>query len=389
MTYYFQEHQWEPYVYNRLNQLIDQFKTSESSNFKTKPYVVFDFDNTSIIGDVEDNLMIYMLDHLLYKMTPEEFEQIIITDIFDMDTNLDEALEHTTPRKLAIDIIQSYTWLWEHYINKDKGERLSLEAIKETGQYKAFQAKLRYYYVNVNGKFTRQAGKPWLTYWFKGYTPEELAILTKDMLKEATNKKAEKHIYSTPKEFLGKAGQISSEFQSGLNYPEELIALYEAFQANGIVTYVVSASPVDVVRTAASEYQFKVPKEQVIGMNYDLDAEGKIKAYMTDGAPITKKNGKTEAIMNLIAPKHENRQPIALFGDSMGDYHMMTELKDVSLNVLFNCLNQDKTKDLKQIAKKQYQSDDANFVVQGRDENAVRLIPNTKTLALGQTELEY
>lgn len=65
MTYYFQEHQWEPYVYNRLNQLIDQFKTSESSNFKTKPYVVFDFDNTSIIGDVEDNLMIYMLDHLL------------------------------------------------------------------------------------------------------------------------------------------------------------------------------------------------------------------------------------------------------------------------------------------------------------------------------------
>ncbi|MGO1931133.1 MAG: hypothetical protein ACTH1A_03130 [Ruoffia tabacinasalis] len=120
MTYYFQEHQWEPYVYNRLNQLIDQFKTSESSSFQAKPYVVFDFDNTSIIGDVEDNLMIYMLDHLLYKMTPEEFEQIIISDIFDMDTNLDEELEHTSPRKLAIDIIQCYTWLWEHYIKKIK-----------------------------------------------------------------------------------------------------------------------------------------------------------------------------------------------------------------------------------------------------------------------------
>lgn len=320
MTQYFQKNQWEPYAYKQLNQLIEQNKTTDDVDNQDKPYVVFDFDNTSIIGDVEDNLMVYMLDHLLYKLTPQELEEVLISDLFDMDTILDNALPHTSPRNLADDIIDSYAWLWHNFINLEVANRLDIGEIRKTAQYRAFQAKLRFYYVHVNGKFTRQAGKPWLTYWFKGYTPNELSSLTKDMLEEALAKRSEKVIYSTPEELIGKTGRISSKFQSGLRYPQEIIDLYKAFQANGIVTYVVSASPIDVVKTAASDYQFNVPINQVIGMNYDLDDEGRIQAYMTKGAPITKKEGKTEAILNHIAPKHKHRQPIALFGDSMGDY---------------------------------------------------------------------
>lgn len=37
MTYYFQEHQWEPYVYNRLNQLIDHLKQVNHQILKRNP----------------------------------------------------------------------------------------------------------------------------------------------------------------------------------------------------------------------------------------------------------------------------------------------------------------------------------------------------------------
>lgn len=389
MAHYFEKNQWEPFAYQRLNELIEAHQSDSQVKLEDKAYVVFDFDNTSIIGDVEDNLMIYMLDNLLYKLNPEQFYEILHNDLFEMDRILVDALQEATLGNLVDDIIEAYTWLWTHYLNEGEASSLTLREVKATLYYQAFQAKLRYYYVLVNGKFTRQAGKPWLTYWFQGYTPEELTELTKDMIAHAREAKAENIVYQSPKELPGKTGVIQSSFQAGLAIPPEMIALYKALQDNGIVTYVVSASPIDVVQTAASDYDFNVPSEQVIGMYYELDDEGRIKAHMKAGYAITKKEGKTETILSRIAPKHNNLQPIALFGDSMGDYHMMTQLQDVTLNVLFNCLNQDQTKELKEKAREQYNHLDANIVVQGRDENTLTFIPDTRSKALGHDTLSY
>lgn len=385
MSKYFAQNNWEPFVYQRLNQLIDQFKSDENVAFEEKSYVVFDFDNTSVIGDIEDNLMVYMLDHLLYKMTPDEFYQVLVCGEFPMEKPLDSNFTDATPQNLATDIRDGYRYLYDHYINAKPAQ--NLDQVKLTDTYKAFQAKLRFYYTQVNGKFTRMAGKPWLTYWFKGYTPQELHQLTADMLEESLAKKPTRHTYSTPVGFEGLAGSVTSSYQSGLVYPQELIDLYSAFQNNGIVTYVVSASPYEVVVTGAADYQLNVPKDQVIGMQYTLDEEGYINSHMAPNSHITKKEGKTSAILEIIAPNHQNRQPIALFGDSMGDFDMMTKLSQVSLNVLFNCLNDDQTKDLKKLAQDQYNQLDAQFVVQGRDENLLQLIPNVGTILLGESQV--
>lgn len=382
MTTYFPQNNWEPFVYQRLNELIDTYQKPQGTPLDQQAYVVFDFDNTSAISDVEDNLMIYMLEHLLYKLSPQDFLLILTTGPFNFDLVLEEGRSNLTPRHLALDIIENYQWLYEHYILK---QTMSLDDVKATDYYRDFQAKLRYYYKAVNKHFTRQAGQAWLTYWFQGYSQTEFIELCRRMLQHALDQPVERHAYTSSQERPGLAGQVESHFVSGLAFPRELRDLYQAFQTHQIATYVVSASPIDLVRTAVLEFGFNLPFDQIIAMCYSINAERQIIAQMEADSYITKQAGKTEAIMNLLAPLHGNAQPLALFGDSMGDYDMMTTLKDVKLNVLFNCLLDDGTSSLVELAQGLYRHSDAQFVVQGRNENTAQLRPSPKSIPLGST----
>ena len=44
-------------------------------------YAVFDFDNTTAFLDIEEAVMIYQLEHLLFAMTPQELKSVIFKDI--------------------------------------------------------------------------------------------------------------------------------------------------------------------------------------------------------------------------------------------------------------------------------------------------------------------
>lgn len=383
MDTFFPQNNWEPFVYQRLNHLIQHYQQAGGTPLADQAYVVFDFDNTSAIADVEDNLMIYMLKQLLYKLTPEQFFTILTTGPFDFDLILEADRPNLTPANLAKDIIENYTWLYEHYI---KAPQLSLEEVKATDFYQDFRAKLRYYYKAVNKHFIREAGQPWLTYWFQGYSQTELINLTREMLDHALVAPIELEVYHSSSQRPGIVGEVVADFTSGLRFPKELRDLYEVFQSHNIATYVVSASPIDVVRTAALEYGFQVPFNQVIAMCYQIDQDRKIMAYMEDNTFITKQAGKTAAIQQLIAPQHQGKQPIALFGDSMGDYDMMMNLQDVKLNVLFNCLLSDDTRSIVELAHGLIHRPDAQFVVQGRDENTGQLRPSNKSIAYGESQ---
>lgn len=379
MTPYFPQNNWEPFVYQRLNHLIDTFRQAQGSPLNQQAYVVFDFDNTSAISDVEDNLMIYMLNYLLYKLSPQDFLLILTSGPFDFDLELEEGRPELTPRHLALDIIENYKWLYDHYI---MNKTLTLSEVKQTDYYQDFQAKLRYYYKAVNKHFTRQAGHPWVTYWFQGYSQTEFIELSRQMLTVASEQPVERHHFTSSEKRPGLAGRVESQFVSGLTFPQELRELYKAFQSHQIAVYVVSASPIDLVRTAVLEFGYNIPFKQIIAMCYGIDQERKIQAQMEAGSFITKQAGKTQAILNLIAPHHGGAQPIALFGDSMGDYDMMMKLKDVKLNVLFNCLLEDETRSIVELALGLYHRPDAQFVLQGRDETIGQLRPSPKSISL-------
>lgn len=73
------QQKWDPFVVQRLNTVIRESASEASVSKQDTEYAVFDFDNTTIMHDIEDHLMMYMIDHLAYKMTPDEFYDVLTT----------------------------------------------------------------------------------------------------------------------------------------------------------------------------------------------------------------------------------------------------------------------------------------------------------------------
>ena len=92
-----------------------------------------------------------------------------------------------------------------------------------------------------------------------------------------------------------------------------------------------------------------------------------------------------------IDPNYDGAGPLMVFGDSAGDWNMMTdwmESGDTQLGVIFNRYR--KTSDPiwqgSTEAAESIGNADARFVLQGRDENHGQLRPSEYSILLGETE---
>lgn len=387
MSIYFPKNNWEPFAFERLNKIIHEHKKTGSTPRREQDFVVFDFDNTSAILDIEDNLMMYMLDNLLYKLTPGQFYSSLTTGPYDYDYQFfpDDRPE-ITPRHLADDIIEAYEWLFRYYIEPADKSRDKLTIVRQSPQFLTFSAKLRMYYNTFNAAFSRIPGENWSTYWFEGYTQREFNDLVSEMVMHALKQPITNRIWTSDPDHPGKTGVIRATFETGLAFPNEMLDLYRAFQANNIATYVISASPIDLVRTTVLNFGYNVPHDQIIGMCYTFDSEGRIQAVTEPDTYITKKRGKVDAIKNLIMPYHDWKEPLAVFGDSTGDYEMMTDFTTTKLAVLINRYMDNATQNIVEQAIAQYGQPDAKFILQGRDENEGQLRPYQSTIPLGHSE---
>ena len=264
-----------------------------------------------------------------------------------------------------------------------------MEEAKKTSYYEEFAAKIRLFYTVINGDFKRKAGYPWMTYLFAQRTSEDLRQLAYQSISYWLQYgKFERVTLTSPAELPSKAGVIVSHYDTGLAFPTELKELYHVLKANDIVVYVISASPVDVVQVAAThpDFGYGLDNEHVIGMYYNKDENGLTQPCMQPGKNITKGPGKTAVITEQLMPKHNEKQPLMLFGDSTGDYDMMVELQDAKLCVLFNRYMNDDTQKLAREAFDTIEVANPRVVLQGRDENKGSLRPSEKTILLGTQE---
>ena len=60
---------WAPATRARIQAVIDE-------NANKGRYVVFDFDNTSVIFDIQEALLVYQIENLIFKIKPEEMQGV-------------------------------------------------------------------------------------------------------------------------------------------------------------------------------------------------------------------------------------------------------------------------------------------------------------------------
>ena len=382
---------WDAYNRGRLEAFIDERgRASDGYDEKCPPYVVFDWDNTSIFLDIEEAVLVYQLENLAFGATPEELERAIRAgvpaDDFAKDYN-NAAGEPVNIAKIAPDIVESYTRLHGQYAGL-KGT-LSLDEVKKDPHYANFTAKMRYLYEAIGDTFDHSVAYPWVTYLFAGMTEADVQKITVATVNWQKTQRIEKVNWTSPASLPGKAGVVSVKWKNGLRVVPEMQDLYRALREAGFDIWVCSASFVDVVREISSnpDFGYGNPADRVLAMELERDVAGRIQPEFRRGYDQTQGKGKTLTIQRFLVSKY-GYGPCFIGGDSEGDQNMMQDFADTKLVLIVNRLRKPGT-DLAKccaLAVEGHGKPDAKFLLQGRDDNTGSFLKSQLHVKLGATE---
>ncbi len=416
---------WNPDVKRGLNDLIINYGKT-SPNYDKNSYVVFDFDNTTAIFDVEEQLIVYQLQSMSFAMDPARLEEVLLTDLSDLNADLGSYgyFAKGTYADFFGDIVAAYKVLWEKYgpFTPAGMSETELKEIHKDPYWQEFATKMRLSYDLVCDVEEREVAYPWIVYWFSDMTEDELYQMSKRSYGTFGKVETSEVTWTSPAEIKSNIGQVSVKWTSGVSVSENLKELWRAFNANGIDVWVCSASATDAIRGAVDTNGLHEYCKGVVAMTMKLDDKGryqpgydyetglgyyclpngewkKMTRYektQTEGA------GKSVSVINAIAPEYGNAGPLAGFGDSSGDFNFCTEFKSLKLAVTFNRANRKLTDGGAMLAAmalyekevlgydslaKANAAGDVYFLLQGRDENGARsLRPSSATLRVGKTE---
>ena len=320
------EGRWNPKNREVLEKLIEKYRNTNS-------YAVFDWDNTSIQGDTQQNLFIYQIENLKYKLSPEKFNEVIrknvpTTDFYERFKNSEGEVLNVT--KLANDIYKSYIFLYENYISTKK---ISLEEIRKTEEFKDFRAKMHYLHNALPSNFSSKIACLWEFYLLSGMTRTEV----KDLAKESNDAKLGESlgdvIVESSRVLTGEAGIVRGIYDNGLRVRSEMANLYHELKRNGIDVYVISASMQELIEVFATDksYGYNLDEDKIYAMRLKISVDDVLIDEFNEDYAFTQKEGKSETIERFIRDKYEGKGPILVGGDALGDESMLTKFKDTEV----------------------------------------------------------
>lgn len=377
MKTYIKRLNWEESLYIAINKLIGKHgKDNKAYNLAKKPFAVFDWDNTSIIGDVEEALLYYMVRNVSFKMNPVEFYDLIRKNVDKKD--YPKEFNNIANQRVNIDLIsqdikRAYEKLYEN-LDTFEGEK-GLEEVQGTDYYQEFVSKMLYRY--RASSFDKNAEDPycWMSFLLKNYKTEEVYNLCEKAYASMTKEKIRVEEFISP-EIKSAAGRISIKYFVGIRSLDEMVDLYQSLEENGIDCYIVSASFIDIVRAFATDpsNNYKMKGEKVLGLRLMKDDEGKILPKFDKDFPISIREGKVQTINKLIK-NDRNYGPIMVGGDSDGDFAMLKEFEDTDISLIIHRTNSGLIDDLR---KKAWDSS-TRYYSQGRNLLEASFIPSKKS----------
>lgn len=412
---------WDTFVKASLNRLMNKYGSVHNGG---NPYVVFDFDNTCSIFDIEEQLAIYQLQVMAFAIAPDKLKDVLSTQLSDMDKDLsDLGYGKGSYNDWIADITSVYTKLYETY-GPFTAAGLDEEAqneIQKDDNWKEFATKMRAMYDLVYDNESASVAYPWVLYWFTGMTEDEvydLAYASHSKYKAVVTTKVS---WESPESIESKVGVVKYDWTSGTQVSENIKELWQALRKSGIDVWVCSASATSPIRAAIDVWGLHEYCNGVLAMTNKIGEDGKYineydyesgspytalqnDVWEKDTAYVTKAQtqgvGKVTAINNSLYLKY-GHGPIAGFMDSTGDFNFCTEYSTLKLVCCFNRASRKVTDGGGLIAEvavyekdtlgydfdKADENGDTLYVLQGRDENGMRTLRNSnKTLVLGSTE---
>lgn len=411
---------WAPDVKKALNDLLATCGAG-SPSYDKNAYAVFDFDNTTAIFDVEEQLIVYQLETMAFAIEPGALKEILLTGLSDPDADLSSyGYMSGSYDDLFNDIVDAYSQLWSKYgpftpqgVSSDVLTELHADPL-----WLEFAAKMRLSYDLVCDVEDNSVGYPWIIYWFSGMTEREVYAMARRSCEKYGETETSRILWESPKEIESRAGQVRVEWTSGVSVSANMKELWKALRANGIDVWVCSASATDAILAAIDAWGMHDDCNGVLAMTVALDEQGRYRNaydyetgfgyYSLPGGEWkkmtrpektqTEGEGKVVAVVNAVAPEYGGQGPIAGFMDSSGDFNFCTEFKSLKLAVCFNRATRKPTCGGGLVAAialyerdvlgydlaKANAAGDVLYLLQGRDENRFRSFrPSSATMRVG------
>lgn len=267
---------WTSEVYSTL------CKTIESA--PEDSYAVFDFDYTTIVGDISISLMEYMADNLSFAFSAQDAFAAFTYCIPDLDKPLEGV--GRSAGEIGREMTFDYEWL-----KRSGGD------YRNTLQWRRLKEDLMTLNEGIENTFDYGTWCLWMPGLLKGLDATQISALTKK--------------------------SVNYWLQEGsMVIPKESVDLIRALRRKGVQVYVCSASLEVIVEALACDpvYGLDFSEDEVFGIRL---TDGPDPVFDPTYDP-TFLEGKVKCIERYMRPSHGGKDPILVAGDSTGDLAMLT-----------------------------------------------------------------
>ncbi len=359
---------WNPALARAIDRLIADFGAAGPGyDLADKPLAVFDFDNTTIYGDIGEQVFRRQVDNLIIRMNPEQFAAYMPVKPRGVEF-FDKIYSDIPIARVSADAIDAFEKLYLMY----EGFRgnLSLEQVAQSDAYKEFRAKMCVMYNGLNATMSigRDMAYLWSIQLVAGLTPAQVAALARETWAYELGRPIGEETLQSPGNIQSKCGPLSVSMKTGIRPFGAMQKLYARLRGAGFDVYIVTATQDIIVEAVVTDpvSGYGIEAGHVLGVPLEI-VDG---VFTTNIAPgcghgVTYGEGKVKAIRERIS-----REPLFVGGDSDNDIEMLTSFEKTQLRMIVD-------RGLHEIMKDLYAKcarGEDGFYLQHRDEKTGRFL---------------
>ena len=381
-----EELKWHPPIREAIQALANAHgHYSEHYNPTSRPYVVMDWSNMAVVGDVQQMLFLYMLEHFCFLMPAQKFRALIHVHTSSAPlptpfTNM--AGQPVSFNNLVADLVEDYRALAAGYGHIP--HPIPREELQDDPALLAFRARMAFCHQAVSALHGPDAAQQWIIRLLAEQTQTDVIALSRAANEWGLGAGITTQRWVCPSARAGKAGPVQADITQMLRLTPEVGNLLQILQEHGIDPIICSSALEDVVALFATsaEYGYNLRHEHVFGARLAMH-KGVMEATEAPHYPFPSGAGKT-ALIRTHFQERRKQPPLMIFAGEASSADLLKAFPDTALCCLINRTQPEEMAGfLREAAAPPKAGSPRKFYLQGRDENTGEWRPHASSLPLG------
>jgi len=360
--------EWNPALAGDIDGLIADYGAANPSyDSANKPVAVFDFDNTTIFGDIGEQVFRRQVDKLIFRYTPDQFAAHMPDAPRGIEF-FDHLYVDCPISRISADVSDNYEKLYAMYEGL-RGDQ-PLHKVENTDEYHEFRAKICALYDGLNAtmRIGRDFAYLWSVQMVAGLNPEQVRKLALDTWAYELRQPLGTETLRSPENLSSKSGALSVTMKTGIRPFAAMQRLFANLRGAGFDVFVVTATQDLVVEAIVVDplSGYGVEPGRVVGVPLEI-----VDGLFTKNLDPRYRHGVTYGPGKVLAIKERiGRAPIFVGGDSDNDIEMLTNFPETRLRMV---VDRGMDEIMKDIYGKCARGEDG-FYLQKRDEKTGQFV---------------